>query len=147
MQKFFCSKVYFFLKQPSRGVPRKRCSENCSKFTGEHPSWSVISIKLQSNFIEITLRHGCSLLNLLHIFRIPFLKNTSGWLLLFFYRLTHTTETWIGKHGLKPCVSSEMDMTLTTEEILNTITNCNFLNKISPRKVDSKLSILVRPRL
>ena len=27
-------------------------------------------------------------------------------------------------------------MTLTTEEILNTITNCNFLNKISPRKVD-----------
>ena len=107
----------------------------------------MISIKLQSNFIEITLRHGCSLLNLLHIFRIPFLKNTSGWLLLFFYRLTHTTETWIGKHGLKPCVSSEMDMTLTTEEILNTITNCNFLNKISPRKVDSKLSILVRPRL
>ena len=34
------------------------------------------------NFIEIALRHGCSPVNLLHIFRTPFLKNTSGWLLL-----------------------------------------------------------------
>ena len=32
----------------------------------------------QSNFTEITLRHGCSLGNLLHIFRTPFPKNTSG---------------------------------------------------------------------
>ena len=31
----------------------------CSKFTGEHPCQSVILIKLQNNFIEITLRHGC----------------------------------------------------------------------------------------
>ena len=37
---------------------------------------SVISLKLQSNFIEITLRHGCSNLNLLHIFRTSFPKNT-----------------------------------------------------------------------
>ena len=35
----------------------------CSKFTAEHPSWSAISIKLQSNFIEITLRHWCSPVN------------------------------------------------------------------------------------
>ena len=42
---------------------------------------NVISIKLRSNFIEITL-HGCSPVNLLHIFRTPFTKNTSGWLLL-----------------------------------------------------------------
>ena len=35
-----------------------------------------------SNFIEITLRHGCSPVNLLHIFRTLFPKNTSGWLLL-----------------------------------------------------------------
>ena len=33
--------------------------ESCSKFTGEHPCRSAISIKLQSNFIEISLRHGC----------------------------------------------------------------------------------------
>ena len=47
-------------KQPPRGVPRKRCSEIiCSKFTGEHPYRSTISIKLQSNFIKIAIRHGC----------------------------------------------------------------------------------------
>ena len=54
----------------------------CSKFIGEHQCWSVISIKLQSNFIEIALRHGCSPVNLLHIFRTPFPQNTSGGLLL-----------------------------------------------------------------
>ena len=32
--------------------------------------------------IEITLRHCFSPVNLLHIFRTRFLKNTSGWLLL-----------------------------------------------------------------
>ena len=52
-----------------------------SKFTGEYPCQSVISIKLLCNFIEITLRHGCSPVNLLYIFRTPFLKNTSGRLL------------------------------------------------------------------
>ena len=41
-------------------------------------------VPLQSNFIEIALRHGCSDVNLLHFFRTPFLKNTSGWLLLSF---------------------------------------------------------------
>ena len=55
----------------------------CSKFTGEHPCRSAISIKLQkSNFIEIALRHGCSPVNFLHIFRTAFPRNTSGWLLL-----------------------------------------------------------------
>ena len=48
----------------------------CPKFTGKHSCWSVISIKLQSNFVEIVLRHGCSYVNLLHIFRTPFPKNT-----------------------------------------------------------------------
>ena len=71
----------------------------CSKFTGERPCpcLNAISLKLQSNLfflififfilllcnvIEIKLRHGCSPVNLLHIFRTPFLKNTSGLLLL-----------------------------------------------------------------
>ena len=40
----------------------------CSRFTGEHPCRSAISKKLQSDFIEITLRHECSPVNLLHIF-------------------------------------------------------------------------------
>ena len=69
-------------KQPYRGVLGKRCSEIWTKFTGEHPCRSAISMKLLSSFIEIALRHGCSPINLLHIFRTLFPKNTSGWLLL-----------------------------------------------------------------
>ena len=52
----------------------------CSKFTGEHQSRSAISIKFHNNFTEIALRHGCSPVDLLHIFRKPFPRNTSGWL-------------------------------------------------------------------
>ena len=39
--------------------------------------FNKVAIKLQSNFIEIILRHGCSPVNLLHIFRAPLSKNTS----------------------------------------------------------------------
>ena len=38
--------------------------------------------KLLCNFIEITLQHGYSSVNMLHVFRTPFLKNTYGGLLL-----------------------------------------------------------------
>ena len=61
---------------------RKVVLKICSKFTGGHPCWSGIWIKLQSKFIEIALRHGCSPVNLLHIFRTPFPRNTTWWLLL-----------------------------------------------------------------
>ena len=44
--------------------------------------------------IEITLRHGCSPINLLHIFRTPFYKKTSGGLLLEF------KTTTVGRHFL-----------------------------------------------
>ena len=46
----------------------------CNKFTGEHPSRIVI---------EIALLNGCSPVNLLHIFRTLFYKNTYVELLLF----------------------------------------------------------------
>ena len=80
-------------KQPPKGVPRKRCSENIQQIYRRtsmprcdfNKVACVISIKLQSNFIEIAPRHGGSPVSLLHIFRIPFLKNTSGWLLLNLY--------------------------------------------------------------
>ena len=49
----------------------------CSKFTGDHPCRSEV----QSNLIETALRHGCFPANLLHIFRTPFRKKTSGRLL------------------------------------------------------------------
>ena len=50
----------------------------CSKFTGEHPCRSVISIKLLCSFIEIAIWHGCSPVNSRQIFRTSFPKNTSG---------------------------------------------------------------------
>ena len=43
----------YFQKQPSRGFLGKSVLKICSKFTGEHPCRSVISIKLLCNFIEI----------------------------------------------------------------------------------------------
>ena len=56
--------------------------------------------KIANNFFEITLRHGCSPVNLLHIFRTPFLKSTSEWLLLrssvgahVLLNLNHFTQT------------------------------------------------------
>ena len=39
--------------------------------------------KIIFSFIEITFWHGCSPVNLLHIFRTPFSKDTSEWLLLY----------------------------------------------------------------
>ena len=59
------------------GVPKK-----WHKFTGEHSCCSAISIKLQNNFVEIKLWHGCSPVNLLHILGTPFPKNTIRGLLL-----------------------------------------------------------------
>ena len=50
----------------------------CSKYTGEYPCRSVISIKFLCSFIENTFCHGYSRVNWLHIFRTRFLKNTSG---------------------------------------------------------------------
>ena len=38
--------------------------------------------KCDFNKVEITLPGGCSPKNLLHIFKAPFPKNASGWLLL-----------------------------------------------------------------
>ena len=61
---------------PSQVFLGKGVLKICSKLTGEHACQNVISIKLQSNFIEITLRHGFSPVNLLHVFRTPFHKNT-----------------------------------------------------------------------
>ena len=52
---------------------------------------------MQSNFIEITLHHGCSPVNLLHIFRTPFIKNTSGGLLSLTYWSTRLFTTVLMK--------------------------------------------------
>ena len=57
---------------------RKDVLKICRKFTGEHPCRNVNVMKLQSNFIEILLRHECSPVNMLHIFRTSFPSKTSG---------------------------------------------------------------------
>ena len=52
--------------------------KTCSKFTGEHPCRSVISIE------QLYWSHTSAWVlcwNLLYIFRTTFSKNTSGWLL------------------------------------------------------------------
>ena len=86
-------------KQLFSGVLKKRRSERCSRLTGEHPYRTAISIKLQSNFIEITLQNGCSPVNLLHIFRRSFPKNTSG-------RLLGYCQVFCISRSIFSCVSS-----------------------------------------
>ena len=61
-------------EKPPRGNPRKSCSENLQQIYRRTP--------------PIALRHGCSPVNLLHIFRTAFPRNTSGWLLLDITELT-----------------------------------------------------------
>ena len=84
--RVFLWKMFIEITRFRRSHPdvflRKGFLKTCSKITREHPCRGVISIKLLCNFIEIALRHWCSPVNLLHIFRTPFPKNTSGWLLL-----------------------------------------------------------------
>ena len=88
--KNFIRNFNLIQKQPSKGVVhRKRYSEICSKFTEKLPCQSMISIKFLCNFIEITLWHWCTPLNLLHILRATFSKNTSGRLLLMINKFSH----------------------------------------------------------
>ena len=62
----YCRKFSAFQKQPSVGVLIKRYKEVFWKYAGQ----------LHCNFVELKLWHGCSPLNLQHIFRTPFSKNT-----------------------------------------------------------------------
>ena len=71
-----------YQKQPSRGVFIKRCFENMQQMYRGAPIPKFDFNKVQNNFFEIILRHWCSPVNLLLIFRIPFPKNTSEGLLL-----------------------------------------------------------------
>ena len=62
-------------KQPFKGVPRKRCSESISQIYRRTPMVKCDFNKVAFNFIKIALRHGCSPVNLLHIFRTLVYKN------------------------------------------------------------------------
>ena len=80
-------KHQFTQKQPSTGVIIKSIPKICSQFTGEHTRGSVISINL---LCTVTPCHGCSFLNLLHIFRSHFIRTAKDGF------LTHENETGLG---------------------------------------------------
>ena len=79
----FKEQRFTYRSSPPEVFLRKNVLKISCKFTRERPYRSVISTKLHSNFIEIPLRHGCSPVNLLHIFRTSFYKNTYVELLLY----------------------------------------------------------------
>ena len=56
-----------FQKHPSRGVLRKRCSENIQQIYRRTPMRKCDFNKVARQFFEITLSHGCSPVNLLYI--------------------------------------------------------------------------------
>ena len=89
---------------------------------------------LQSNFIEITLRHGCSPVNLLHIFRTLFPKNTSGWLLLNINVLDFENNKMVEEILNQKWLQQEINP-LKSHEIKQ------LLLMISPRKYGRKYSI------
>ena len=68
--------LWLFRSSPSEIFWGKGILKIRNRFTGEHPCRNAISIKLLCSFIEITFRHGCSPINLLHIFKYLFLKTS-----------------------------------------------------------------------
>ena len=58
-------------RQLFRGVLSKSCSENMQQIYRRAPMPKCDFNKVASNFIEITIRHGCSPVKLLNIFRTP----------------------------------------------------------------------------
>ena len=71
-------------KQKKAGVFRKTYSENMQQI---YMRTSIMKcdfnkVALVCIFTKITIRYGCSTVNLLHVFRTPFRKNTSVHLLL-----------------------------------------------------------------
>ena len=64
------------MQQLSRAVLSKSCSENMRRIYRRAP---VLKCEVLCNIIEITLRHGCSPVNLLHIF-ITYICFKTQWL-------------------------------------------------------------------
>ena len=102
---------------------RKGVQKICSKFTGEHQCRSVISRKFLCNFIENALRHGCSPVNLLHVFRTSFPRKTSGWLLLniplFCYKFTKTVHSMLFIDAARWHFTTKGTWTLLTWDLLD----------------------------
>ena len=54
-------------------------------------------LKCDCNFIEITLQHGSSPVNLMYILRTPFPKSTSGGLLLTTQKMKFSIKNFFSK--------------------------------------------------
>ena len=83
--------------------------------------------------IEITLRYGSFPVNLLHIFRTEFTKNTSGWLLL--EKQEKLREPDFGRYWFTEVVSRKCSIKKVFFEILqnsqgNTCVRVSFLIKL-----------------
>ena len=72
---------------------------------------------LLCNFIKITLWHGCSPVNLLRVFKTPFLKNKSGG------RLLKIGLKWVHKEIRtgKPILQSKVNIESVPEIIVDLI--------------------------
>ena len=71
----------------------KSVLKKCSKFIGEHPFRSVISVKLLCIFIEITLRHEFSPVNVLHILKTTIIiTSMEGCFCCFYVRNTSFSQ-------------------------------------------------------
>ena len=81
----FASSFFMLQKQLSRGVPRKRCSENIQQIHGRTP--------MPITYVE-ALRHGCFPVTLLSIFRTPFPRNIPGRPLLMTPALNYYFVVW-----------------------------------------------------
>ena len=77
---------HFLQKQPSRGILRKRCSENMEQIYMRTTVPMFDFNKLATQLFEFAYRHGCPPVNLLHNFWTSFPKNTSEGLLLLLVR-------------------------------------------------------------
>ena len=90
-----------FLKYPRKSslevFLRKGVLKIYSKFTGEHLCRSA------NTFIEITLRHGCSPISLLYIFRTPFPRIPLDGCWYPLLELCSLTEGFFGKLAIICC--------------------------------------------
>ena len=78
--------VFHHQKQPTEALCQKRCSEKFRKFTGKHLCKSLLFNKVAclkpATLLKRRLWHRCFPVNFAKFLRTPFLKNTSGRLLL-----------------------------------------------------------------
>ena len=75
---YFIISMFKIIETALHRCSYKRCFENMQQIYRRTPMPKCDFNKVALQSLEITLRHGCSPVNLLHIFKTPFSKNISG---------------------------------------------------------------------